>query len=465
MEIRKLQMIRKCVFFSLMIWGGLSFCSSAYAATAIYRSVGPANTADLNTSDWTMEISETTAFFSGSMPSNVGVGDVLQYDPGTGLTLAFISGRISSTVFAVQSGDGGTPEAAPAETAVEVFRSYTSLSEAENGTENSSIDAGLSDFDAWSDGKDLTITDQQWNIVCYGDAEDTTMGVVIQGWTTDADNYLRIYAPYLASEVGTSQRHSGVWDDNKYRLVVSDDFPEGPPLAINTGSDVSSVNVWIDGLQIFTNSMIMNSYGIEAYNVTGETKISNNIIKCDLALSSNWGLYVHNLTHTGTYKVWNNILYGFFDGGIYLSGSENTLYAHNNTIAGGSENDACYSQSSGTFVAKNNIAQSCAAGYAGDFGISSTNNLSDLEDAPGLDPANLSALNFANSGSGNYHLRSSDVAAIGQGSNLLADEGLSFSSDIGGRSRIEPWDIGAFRYIVGEIDETAPGYPSSLIVH
>ncbi len=51
----------------------------------------------------------TTATFSGSMPNNIGVGDVLQYDSG-GLQLAVIHGRASDTVYMVKSASGGNPQ-------------------------------------------------------------------------------------------------------------------------------------------------------------------------------------------------------------------------------------------------------------------------------------------------------------------------------------------------------------------
>jgi hypothetical protein len=53
-------------------------------STQIYRSVGRSSS-DLNVNSRSVEISGTTADFSGSMPDNIGVGDVLQYTgPGGG---------------------------------------------------------------------------------------------------------------------------------------------------------------------------------------------------------------------------------------------------------------------------------------------------------------------------------------------------------------------------------------------
>ena len=95
---------------------------------ALYRSVGT-NAGNLNTSSRTVAISDTTATFSGSMPANIGVGDVLQYQvPPAVFYLAFIQDRVSDIVYTVRSSTGQRPQAAAAGTTVDVYRAYTSLS-------------------------------------------------------------------------------------------------------------------------------------------------------------------------------------------------------------------------------------------------------------------------------------------------------------------------------------------------
>jgi len=392
-----------------------------------------------------LSITNSTATFDSNLPANNGVGDVIQYDSDNDDVidaLAFFSGRTDAKNFTVKSVSGNTPIAVSSDADWSIFRAYTSLSDAEAGIENVGIDAGLQDFDTWNDGKNLVSADEQWNLACYGDAEDVTeTGVVIRDWTTDADNYLKIYTPFLTSEVGTTQRHNGAWDENAYQLVISPEgFPDGPPISINTGSDSTSVNVWIDGLQIFYNNEIFASPGIEIYNVSGETKISNSIIKTDPLITTSFGITIDAISHYGAYKIWNNIIYGFADGGISLKDLHNTLYAYNNTVFGNGTGGSCYNRVSGTFVAKNNIAQNCAAGFAGVFDENSGYNISDLEDVAGTHSKNLTSLVFA--ATGNYHLNASDTAP-NAGINLSADENLSFSTDIDNDSRVNLWYIGA----------------------
>src|SRR3972149_2689414 len=88
---------------------------------------------------------------------------------------------------------------------------------------------------AWEAGmqKDLVTADEISVAECYS-MSDTT-AVSIDGWTTDATRYIKIYTPI-------SERHDGKWNINKYRLIASADW---------TGAlTVVEDYVYVDGLQI-----------------------------------------------------------------------------------------------------------------------------------------------------------------------------------------------------------------------
>ena len=72
----------------------------------LYRSVGITAT-NLNTASRTVGISGSTATFSGAMPANVGVGDVLQYQVAATWYVAFIHGRALRHRLHRQVLDGG----------------------------------------------------------------------------------------------------------------------------------------------------------------------------------------------------------------------------------------------------------------------------------------------------------------------------------------------------------------------
>jgi uncharacterized delta-60 repeat protein len=409
-----------------------------------FRSVGTTAT-DLNTNSRTVEIYGTTATFSGAMPDNVGVGDVLQYQVTGTYYLAFIHGRVSDTVYTVVPADGGTPQAAAAGTAVAVYRAYTSLANWQALNENDIIDDTVENFDT---SRDLVSANTIMKVACYGDGPDTTM-VIIDGWTTSADNYIKIYTPYLSTEVGASQRHSGKWDNSKYRIESG-----VAPIRIGANS-AGAGNVWIDGLQVYLSSVTGNgNSGILSYQTTqANHRISNNIIRSVTNNTYSYtGIYFFGAAASSEARIWNNIVYGFNGtngSGISNSDADYTAYVYNNTVYDCSVGYA----TSGTSIAKNNIAYNNTNNYSGSFNAASTNNLSgpSQTDAPGSNPRNAVTVTFVDpSGSPpDFHLDSTDIGAKGYGTDLSGDASLDFTEDIDGGTRSGLWDIGADEYGVG----------------
>jgi Purple acid Phosphatase, N-terminal domain/Fibronectin type III domain len=412
--------------------------------TPIYRSVGPSNTSDLNTNSRTVEISGSTVTFSDSMPSNMGVGDVLKY----GGNLAFVHGRTSDTVYTVKTSSGGTPTAASSGTSVNVYRAYTSLSLAEAGTENTSIGV---DFDSFSGGKNISSSNEVWNFACYNDAIDTT-AVVVNGWTTDADNYIRIYTPYKTSEVGVTQRHDGKWSTSGYRLEIA---------GANNGIHEEAGYVRIDGLQISVDMGSAAGGGFYCVNTAGDRYLSNNIIKNikspnadpGTGTAGGHGFYLNN-TISGVARVWNNIVYGFnlYGSGygfIYVNANYDSVYIYNNT---GYDVDMFkYGSGDGNNVLlKNNICQGASDGY-GYVGCyynnvassSSAYNISSDTSYFGSNYKTEITVDFVDTNTNDFHLDVSDTAAKDAGVDLSADSNLSFSTDIDKDTRGASWDIGA----------------------
>ena len=167
--------------------------------TTLYRSVGTTAT-DLNTGSHTVEISGSTATFSGDMPTHVGMGDVLVYNNGSD-QIAFIHGRTSATVFTVKDKDGDAPAATSAGTAVGVYRAYTSLANWESQTENSNI-TEPTENDV-NPSTDLVTADTVMMVPCYADGVDSssTVAILSTNWTTGSDNYIKIYTPVGTDEV------------------------------------------------------------------------------------------------------------------------------------------------------------------------------------------------------------------------------------------------------------------------
>ena len=450
-------------FSTGIYWAGLNDANTVYiddvtlcteamsspGTTTLYRSVGITAT-DLNISPRTVTISGTTATFSGTMPNGIGVGDVLTYNSG-GNQLAFITGRTSDTVYTVADKDGATPTSASAGTAVGVYRAYTSLFNWEASSENLNITEPVEND--VNPSTDLVSSNTVMMVSAYGDGTDTT-GVTIDSWTTGTNNYIQIYTPVSSSEVGTSQRHSGVWDTSKYYIESG-----GRVL------DIQEAYVRIEGLQIRQTSVSqIDDSGILvlAGSATSELYISHNIIRGVTSTFWHTGIEISTVGPSSVAYIWNNIIYDFGDPGqghaLNLTDPDLTSYIYNNTLY---NNGSGILEDTGTGVAigKNNIAFNNADDYDG-MDAASDNNLG--EDA-------------AFAGDGNYVQTSQTAAqmfvdptgsprdlhilstsdAYNVGADLSGDGNLPFSDDIDLDTRSGSWDIGA--------DENAPPGPAGNV--
>jgi len=331
--------------------GNTSGCSNAIQAdfkgpfaTPIYRSVGYGSILPLaqGTSN-NLNISDCLASFAYPLPVHTGVGDVIQYDSNNdGIidSVAFIHSRLSSSQYVVKTGDAGTPVPVSNNPSWSIYRAYTSLRNAEAGIENEGIDANVRNFDPWDSngGKDLVAAEEFYNFACYADAVDRSY-VIIDGWITGEHNYVRIFAPSQASEVGISQRHNNTVNHMGYELCP--DSP-GSPYSFIQIEDPYTV---IEGLKIKADNNIRYSAAIYLKKANGSL-IQKNLIynwgsrtaysaikchggneTCEGAQIKNNTIYGNNETQTRTYygikarlyyddvHVINNSVYNIFSGG------------------------------------------------------------------------------------------------------------------------------------------------------
>ncbi len=165
-----------------------------HAPPTFHRSVGT-STGNLNASGRTVTISGTTATFSGSMPTNVGVGDVLQYQvpPAGPYYLAFVQARLSDTVYSVKSATGDDPQPAGAGTAVGVYRAYTSLTRWESQDENDTLDDSVENFDT---SRDLVASGAVMGVACYNDGPMNDMVAISSSWITGPASYISVYRKF-----------------------------------------------------------------------------------------------------------------------------------------------------------------------------------------------------------------------------------------------------------------------------
>jgi hypothetical protein len=437
-------MKRTVLGFCLML---LACTGQAWAATAIYRSIGPENTSvlDSGSPSHSLTLNSGTATFSSALPLYIGVGDVLLYDSdGDSVqdACAFIHRRNSSQSFVVRDAAGATPaNSASGDPTWEIYRAYTALAYAESGDENPGIPAAFQDFDYWSGGRDLVANNEVWNLACYADAPDTVY-TNVQGWTTGPANYIKIYTPYLPTDVGASQRHNGTWSSGAYMMEVTTDNP----------LDITQACVRVEGIQFHWADIAHDGWPEIWIPSTGsgmDIRISHCIFR---GLASGTIVDNHALEITdsdggdGDVKIWNNLFYDFaWDpsvGAVYVHNPNVNVYFYNNTL------DQCDAygiwRETGVVTVKNNVVQNSSDGYTGTFDPASDYNLSDLAgDAPGANAKNSTTVSFVNPAVDNYHLQPGDTGARDSGTNLSGDAYLPFADDIDNQARSGTWDMGA----------------------
>lgn len=282
---------------------------------------------------------------------------------------------------------------------------------------------------------------------CTGGTADTT-SVLIDGWTTSATQYIKIW-----TDPAETYRHSGVFPTgNKYRLESSSDE--------SYSIRISENYVKIIGLAIsITSNAGRTEYlaGISIYTGGGICTISHCVIKGKAAITNSSGISSSSGS-VGPIYVYNNIIYdmgtGTGNNGIWLGNSttNSTAYAYSNTVVNCAR--GAYTDRYGSQHIKNNLIRSCTTAFGGEWG-DAYNNSTDLSTSGII--ANNSVNNrtsqtfsFVDENGDNFHLAASDTGALGYGINLYNDASLSFQDDIDGEDRGgngATWDIGADEYI------------------
>lgn len=289
---------------------------------------------------------------------------------------------------------------------------------------------------AWEAGmqKDLVTADEISVAECYS-MEDTT-AVTIDGWTTDATRYVKIYTP-------TAERHGGKWNTGKYRLVTTGAWVGGLYLLED--------NVRMDGLQVEATGTGEQNMGIRLVG-GGVFWISNCILRSTGA-EPEAGLYLLGITSGATVHLRNTVLYDwryglYFDSyGTVING---TIY--NNTILHCTK----VTNPHGIYIAnsaagnnlrfKNNICNGNTTDYFIQDPEETSNNIS--EDATSPDTAYRNkAVTFIDEVNDDFHIAASDTNAKDAGVDLSADTYFPFSDDIDGETRSGTWDIGADEYV------------------
>jgi len=442
-------------------------------------SVGTSYPSDLKSGSPTLTLVAGAATFSVAQPNNIGVGDEVTY---SGSTKAYISGRVSSTVYSVLTATGGVPADVTGATVNSITRAFGSLTAALAGSSNASH----------LNTSDLVAADKQLHLACYNDGPMNDGNIQVDGYTTGPANYLRIFTPTPPSEVGSWQRHVGRAGTG-FRL---------------RHNYAAAATESVKGFQINDDYVRIEGIAIDASQVTGfrffdainaDSGISNTAsdIRIDTVLihdirnpheagslvtdddSDLFGIHIE----MGSGQISNSIIYGINNYQNIANGSINThairwgtssvtpatWYVYNNTVfdiknlgttAGESTVGVSRSSSStSTKVVKNTVALDveepnvpgsgqCFASLAAFTNPS--NNVSSDATAPGT-ASQLNKTSYATyfksvvAGSENLHLLNDSNTLWGSyGADLDGDPNLPIADDVDGspRNATQP-DIGA----------------------
>jgi hypothetical protein len=298
---------------------------------------------------------------------------------------------------------------------------------------------------AWEAGEqgDLVSQNEIAQAECYA-MQDTT-AVTVDGWTTDATRYIEITVP-------TAERHSGVWDATKYRLVVNVDGS-----VLYCAEDFYRVK----GVQVHNTRTTGNPEGFNSYTATaGAVHYYSYCIS--RGAGSNATSRGFNL-RVNTGYVWNNLAYDWTGGsnsaGIRQNGNSGfTIYCYNFTSH---SNDYGFQHhdNGASMIVKNCLADGNTVSFQADWNWPSGCNYNACDtaltttgnggynDPPGANSRYSQTFTFVNEAGDDFHLASSDAGAKDYGTDLSADANLAFSDDVDLQTRSGSWDIGFDEYV------------------
>jgi len=313
----------------------------------------------------TFDIVNGVATFAQPLPAGPDRGDEVQLDDGSSL---FISAWINDSTFELVTADGLPASSIVSALAVSISPGFSSLEAAVDGA---------SDADHLGSA-DLVSLNRSLEILCYGGSGDYTP-VTIDGWTTSPDHRIRIVAPTAGGVRNGSQRHSGRYDGQAYRLTPS-----------NTHALTSTVgNLSIEGVQIIDSGDALTPiHAIRLDGINGDVEILETIIQLDNKdnTADRIGISV-SASEPVNLMIRNTVIWDLGDGstaeqvGILADDGQVTATIANTTIIGGASG---IRSGAGTVTAINNlVAGAATACYDGVFTAESTANLATDSTAPG----------------------------------------------------------------------------------
>jgi hypothetical protein len=266
-------------------------------------------------------------------------------------------------------------------------------------------------------------------IECYAMA-DTTAASTGTGYTTSADYYINITVP-------TAERHSGVWDTNKYYLSVN--------VSNYAALEVYENYTRMTGLQVAVNGTNDDDRSGIRIDGAGNCLIDQSIIR---RLSSSHicqGIRFGNASSLYC-DIRNTYIYGFNVGawyaGISCDDTSSNIKIQNCTISGN-----YYGINGNSHVVTNCAVFNNTDDFTGSMTISyCASDDGDGSNAVNISPGATEADDWANAfvdyANGDFHVKNTSSVLY----NAATDLSGTFTDDIDGDTRSQ-WDIGADEYV------------------
>lgn len=418
-------------------------------ASALVQSVGVTATSLYSTG--TVSTSGNIATFSAAFPTNVGVGDLVEWSGGYGVIKGISTDRTKAYL---TLRDGATAPGNVSGAGFSVYRQFTSLANWEDQVGNASISATheLTDRDLTDAGDESG----PLHVACYDDGNDSGAVVIATDWTVGSAAYIRIFTPYAAAEVGVSQRHNGT-PGTGYHLA-SGRIEIQVPYARVEGLEVSWPNIptCISGDPPHQGLVVPNAGSVaSASRIDIVGNLIHDIDTCQYA----GAIFVYGDSNV---NIINNMVFDIYSTGVQIKTAQtNAVQLYNNTIFNcnvyKSPNRAGFNAQNYAAVLRNNLI--VGNGYQSVLYQGATtggNNIfSDTTSSLGLQsrtvttntsPGTGNWVIFTSTTTGSEDLRlqsSAENDAMGYGADLSADSGYAFSTDILMNTRGGTWDVGA----------------------
>ena len=454
-----------------------------YGGRQVYYSVGTDST-DLKVGTPNITLTDGELTFDGAQATNVGVGDAVVANAIT----YYISARKDNSNYMATTATGAKPANIGSTAVTSVKRAFSGAAALSGAVSGAGDGTHLTTFDLTATGADVALNLALYNDGVFDGADGAGGELTINGYTTDTTHYIRMFAAHDSSDVGVSQRHTGI-EGTGVRIAPTTSTPGGFYDILGINDDY----VRIEGIEL-DGSGITNGESLDGIHISTSLDDVFNEIRIDKVLihdlhsssaaeGGGYGLVRGVYIADGNIRVSNSIIYDLSSPvndtgldnrveGIIATGAQGIVYIHNVSVfdlrqtGGGSgitlDANGIYKEGSGSTVTVKNAycgqvtsVNGTATCFRGTIDTEESNVSSDATATGTNSVTNMTDydLYFVDTSRDltDLHLRGTTNFLWGTtGADLSGDSNLPITDDIDGDARASSPDIGADEYNGGK---------------